>query len=250
MDIKTILEQADAYEQQLPEFPGGLEAEGSAIAAYLDSTILKPDATPEQIHDLCLDAQQYGFAAVCINPLFVTRATRYLKGSTVKNCTVIGFPLGAVPTSIKTTETILYVKEGAEEVDMVIPVGMLKSGAYGYVYTDIAAVVQEAHDRHALTKVILEMGLLNKREKIIACLLSKAAGADFVKTSTGMMAGGATVEDVELMRRVVGKNMGVKAAGGIRSLADARAMLKAGANRLGTSAAVKIIQEATGEAGK
>ncbi|MCE1253019.1 MAG: deoxyribose-phosphate aldolase [Anaerolineae bacterium] len=250
MDMKSILEQAEAYDHQLPEFPGGLEVGSQALAAYLDSTILKPDATQEQIHNLCLDAQQYGFAAVCVNPIFTTRVTRFLKGSMVKNCTVVGFPLGAVPTSIKTSEALLYVKEGAEEVDMVIPVGLLKAGSYGYVLSDIAAVAQEAHKHHALLKVILEMGLLERREKIIGCLLSQAAGADFVKTSTGMMAGGATVEDVELMRRVVGKDMGVKAAGGIRSLADARAMLKAGANRLGTSAAVKIVQEAAAETGK
>jgi deoxyribose-phosphate aldolase len=245
MDLKSLLEQAEAYEHSLPEFPGGLEVEGKALAAYFDSTILKTEATLEQVKALCDDARQYNFMAVCINPIYVARATRFLKGSEVKNCSVVGFPLGASPTSLKVEEATYVLKEGAEEVDMVIPVGMLKSGMYGYVYDDIAGVAAEAQKHKAHSKVILEMGLLTLKEKIIGCLLSKAAGADFVKTSTGMMAGGATVEDVELMRRVVGTEMGVKAAGGIRTLADARAMLKAGANRLGTSAAVKILAEAT-----
>ena len=245
MNLKSLLEQADAYEQSLPAFPGGLDVEGKALAAYFDSTILKPEATIEQVKSLCDDAREYKFAAVCINPIYVSRVSRFLKGSEVKNCTVIGFPLGAIPTSFKVEEALFLVKEGAEEVDMVIPIGMLKSGLYNYVYDDISLVVAEAHKHKAHCKVILEMGLLTQKEKIIGCLISQAAGADFVKTSTGMMAGGATVEDVELMRRVVGLDMGVKAAGGIRSLADAKAMLKAGANRLGTSAAVKILTEAT-----
>jgi deoxyribose-phosphate aldolase len=245
MNLKLLLEQADAYEQSLPAFPGGLDVEGKALAGYFDSTILKPEATLEQVKALCDDARQYKFAAVCINPIYVSRVSRFLKGSEVKNCAVVGFPLGASPTSFKIEEAIYLVKEGAEEVDMVIPIGMLKSGMYEYVYADIAQVSSEAHKHQAHCKVILEMGLLTIKEKIIGCLISQAAEADFVKTSTGMMAGGATVEDVELMRRVVGTEMGVKAAGGIRSLADARAMLKAGANRLGTSAAVKILMEAT-----
>jgi len=246
MNIKSILQQAEAYEHDLPEFPGGIEVEGKAIAGYLDSTILKTEATLDQIFSLCEDAKKYNFAAVCVNPIFATRVTRFLKGSEVKNCCVVGFPLGATPTSLKVTEAVYLLKEGVEEIDMVIPVGMLKTGMYGYVFDDIASVAAEAQKHKAHSKIILEMGLLTLKEKIIGCLLSKAAGADFVKTSTGMMAGGATVEDVELMRRVVGKQMGVKAAGGIRTLADAKAMLKAGASRLGTSAAVKIITEATG----
>ena len=244
MNLKLLLEQAYAYENSLPAFPGGLDVEGLALAAYLDSTILKSEATLDQVKVLCDDARQYHFAAVCINPIYVSRVSRFLKGSEVKNCCVVGFPLGATPTSFKLEETNYVVKEGAEEVDMVIPVGMLKSGMYEYVYADISTVVAETQRHKAHCKVILETGLLTLKEKIIGCLLSQAAGADFVKTSTGMMAGGATVEDVELMRRVVGIDMGVKAAGGIRSLADARAMLKAGANRLGTSAAVKIMTEA------
>jgi len=245
MNLKSLLEQAEAYEQTLPDFPGGLDVEGQALAAYFDSTILKPEATVDQVKLLCDDARQYHFAAVCVNPIHVARATRFLKGSEVKNCSVVGFPLGASPTSLKVEEAVYVLKEGAEEVDMVIPVGMLKTGMFGYVYDDICGVSDAAHRHKAHSKIILEMGLLTLKEKIIACLLSQAAGADFVKTSTGMMAGGATVEDVELMRRVVGPEMGVKAAGGIRTLADARAMLKAGANRLGTSAAVKILAEAT-----
>ena len=245
MNLKSLLEEADAYEQSLPPFPGGVVVEGQALAAYLDSTLLKTEATLDQVKILCDDAQKYNFAAVCVNPIFVARVTRFLKGSEVKNCSVIGFPLGATPTFLKVEEAIYVLKEGVEEVDMVIPVGMLKTGTYGYVYDDIASVTAEAHKHKAHSKVILEMGLLTLKEKIIGCLLSKAAGADFVKTSTGMMAGGATVEDVELMRRVVGTQMGVKAAGGIRTLADTRVMLKAGANRIGTSAAVKILEEAT-----
>jgi deoxyribose-phosphate aldolase len=246
MNLKSLLEQAEAYEHSLPEFPGGFEVEGKALAAYFDSTILKTEATLEQVKALCDDARQYNFAAVCVNPIYVARATRFLKGSEVKNCSVVGFPLGAVPTILKVEEAVYVLKEGAEEIDMVIPVGMLRTGMFGYVYDDISEVTEAAHKHKAHIKVILEMGLLTQREKIICCLLCKAAGADFVKTSTGMMAGGATIEDVELMRRVVGAEMGVKAAGGIRSLADAKAMLKAGANRLGTSAAVKILSEATG----
>ena len=249
MNLKLIIEQADAYERTLPDFPGGLEVKGKPIAGFLDSTLLKPEATLSQVKELCDNAREYKFAAVCINPIFVTKVQRFLKGSEVKNCTVIGFPLGSIPTSFKVDETEQLVKEGAEEVDMVIPIGMLKAGAYEYVYSEIARITAMAHNHNAHCKVILEMGLLSTKEKIIGCLLSRAAEADFVKTSTGMIAGGATVEDVRLMRCVVGPEMGVKAAGGIRSLAEARAMLSNGATRLGTSSAVKIFTEATQDGG-
>ena len=247
MNLESLLEKARAYEESLPPFMGGLDVKGKKIAEYLDSTLLKAEATLDQVKALCDEAIQNRFAAVCINPVYVSRVQRFLKGSDVKNCTVIGFPLGAGLTPIKVEEAIQMLKEGAEEVDMVIPIGMLKNGAYQYVYKEIAQISEIAHNHHALCKVILEMGLLTQSEKIIGCLLSMEAGADFVKTSTGMLAGGATVEDVQLMRRVVGPEMGVKASGGIRSLADAKAMLQNGASRLGTSSALKILNEALQE---
>ena len=232
MNIKTLIEKAREYGQTLPPFTGGVEVKGNKIAGYLDSTLLKAEATLDQIQSLCEEAVQNKFAAVCINPLYVSRVQRFLKGSEVKNCTVIGFPLGAILTPFKVEEAVQMVKEGAEEVDVVIPIGMLKSGNYQYVYKEITQVCEAAHKHNALCKVILEMGLLTQDEKIIGCLLSQEAGADYVKTSTGMLAGGATVEDVQLMRRVVGPEMVVKASGGIRSWEEAKAMLKNGATRL------------------
>jgi len=197
---------------------------------------------------LCRDALQFSFASVCVNPLFVKNAARDLADSNVRVCTVVGFPLGAVPTRTKVLETNLAIRQGALEIDMVIPIGMLKGGQTRKVFADVDGVVEAAHARGAAVKVILEMALLSRYEKILGCLLSRAAGADFVKTSTGFGPGGATVDDVELMRRVVGPvdRMGVKAAGGIRTMADAIAMLQAGANRLGTSSGVKLVQESEG----
>ena len=178
MNLKSLLQQAEDYEHSLPEFPGGLDVEGKALAGYFDSTILTTEATIDKVYSLCEDARKYNVAAVCINPIYASRATRFLKGSEVKNCCVVGFPLGATPTLLKVTEATYLLKEGVEEIDMVIPVGMLKSGMYGYVYDDIASVAAEAQKHKAHSKIILEMGLLTLKEKIIGCLLSKAAGRE------------------------------------------------------------------------
>lgn len=214
------------------------------LARTIDHTALKPDTTAEQIRRLCAEAIEYGFASVCINPTWVPLAAKLLADSPTKVCTVVGFPLGASLSSVKAYETTQAVAAGAQEVDMVINVGRLKSGEYDAVQADIDAVVEAARAGNALVKVIIETALLSDEEKVKACELAMAAGADFVKTSTGFSSGGATVEDVALMRKVVGDKLGVKAAGGIGSAAAARAMLAAGATRLGASAGVKIAQEA------
>ncbi len=209
------------------------------LAGNIDHTLLKPDATPEAIEKLCREALQYKFASVCINPCYVEYGARYLSGSGVDVCTVVGFPLGACTSAAKAFETQDAIRRGATEIDMVINVGWLKGGLYPQVLEDIREVVRAAGG--ACTKVIIEAALLTDDEKVAACALTREAGADFVKTSTGFASGGATVEDVALMRRVVGPSMGVKAAGGIRDTATAEAMLRAGANRIGASASVKII---------
>ncbi len=212
------------------------------IAKMIDHTLLKPDATQDQIAQLCFEARKYGFASVCVNPTWVELCAQLLKGSAVKVCTVIGFPLGATPPEVKAFETGLAVDRGASEIDMVINIGALKARDLELVAKDIRGVVNTAHACGAIVKVILEVVLLTDEEKTIACLLSKEAEADFVKTSTGFASGGATAHDVELMRRVVGPEMGVKAAGGVRTYEDAENMIKAGATRIGASAGVKIIQ--------
>lgn len=213
------------------------------IACLIDHTLLKPDATCEQIIKLCEEAKEYNFASVCVNPTNVSLASGLLKDTPVKVCTVIGFPLGANTPVTKAVESRDAIANGASEVDMVINVGALKSGDYDLVRKDIEAVVDAARGK-ALVKVILETALLTDEEKIKGCLLAKLAGADFVKTSTGFGPGGATVEDVRLMRRVVGSDMGVKAAGGIRDYESVRQMLDAGASRIGASAGVKIVKQA------
>ena len=243
MNIKNIVELARTFEQNPPEFPVVENTGKVSIARMIDHTLLKPEATPEQVEKLCLEARKYEFASVCINPVFVPQVRMLLDGSKVKTCTSVGFPLGAVPGSIKAAEASEYIKAGAVELDMVLAVGLLKGGLFDSVYEDVRGVVNIAHQNNAIVKVIIEACLLTRFEKIIACLLCKEAGADFVKTSTGFSTGGATIEDVELMRRVVGGQVGVKAAGGIRSLEDAKLMIKAGASRLGTSAGVKILEE-------
>jgi deoxyribose-phosphate aldolase len=212
------------------------------LAKMIDHTLLKPDATPDQIAQLCFEARKYGFASVCVNPSYVELCAQLLKGSPVKVCTVIGFPLGATPPEVKAYETRLALEKGATEIDMVINIGALKARDLELVARDIRGVVLTAHAAGALVKVILETCLLSDEEKVLGCLLAKEAGADFVKTSTGFSSGGATVEDVELMRRTVGAQMGVKAAGGIRTREDAEKMIKAGATRIGASAGVKIVQ--------
>ena len=245
MDLSQIVSLAQEYEQQLPPIPVQPDIpEGRQIVGWIDHTLLKPEATAAQVRVLCQEALQYHFASVCINPAYVPLACGLLGDAPEAICTVIGFPLGAVLPEFKVYETLACINAGASEIDMVINVGALKSEAFGLVMNEIQAVTETAHNQGAITKIIIETALLTTREKILACLISKNAGADFVKTSTGFGPGGATVEDVELMRRVVGLEMGVKASGGIRTYADALAMIKAGANRLGASAGVKIVQEA------
>lgn len=221
-----------------------LEMSPEELAAYFDHTLLKPEATAEQIKRLCQEALEYGFFGVCVNPCYVSLAREYTAGSEVRVCTVVGFPLGATLPEVKAYEAEQAIARGAEEVDMVMNIGALKGKDFRLVREDIAAVVQAAHDHSVAVKVILEMALLEEAEKVKACELALEAGADFVKTSTGFGPGGATVEDVRLMRRVVGNRMGVKAAGGIATLDQALAMLEAGASRIGASRSVKIMQEA------
>jgi deoxyribose-phosphate aldolase len=216
------------------------------IAGMIDHTLLKPTATEEQIRTLCAEALEYRFASVCINPAWVPLCAQLLTGSPVKVCTVIGFPLGATLAAVKAYETQQTIAAGAQEVDMVINIGALKSGQDQVVQDDIAAVVNAARPAGALTKVIIETTYLTEDEKIRACRLARAVGAEFVKTSTGFGPGGATAEDVALMRRTVGPEMGIKAAGGIRTAADAQAMIAAGATRIGASAGVKIVAELKG----
>ncbi len=211
-----------------------------ALAAMIDHTILKPEATHNQIATLCAEAKQYQFCSVCVNPAWVAEAAKLLAGSGVKVCTVIGFPLGANASAVKAYEAKQAVADGATEVDMVINVGALKSGMLELVKADIQAVVAAAGTQ-ALVKVIIETALLTVAEKSIACQLAVAAGAHFVKTSTGFGPGGATTVDIALMRRVVGPEIGVKASGGVRDLETALAMVAAGASRVGTSSGVKII---------
>jgi len=211
------------------------------VAAMIDHTLLKPDAAPDEIRRLCREAREYGFASVCVNPCFVPLCDEELAGSGVAVCTVIGFPLGACATRVKAFEAAAAVEDGADEIDMVINVGAAKAGDFGAVRSDIEAVVNNSG--RALTKVIIEACLLTDEEKVEACLAAKAAGADFVKTSTGFSKGGATAHDVALMRRTVGADMGVKAAGGIRTAADAKAMIEAGATRIGASAGISILED-------
>ncbi len=214
------------------------------LARYIDHTLLKPEATPEQVERLCEEALRYHFASVCVNPVYVSLAARKLAGSDIAVCTVVGFPLGATTTAVKVCEAEMAIVQGATEIDMVIPIGRLKAGERPAVRADIAAVAAVCRAGGALLKVIIETALLTEQEKIAACEIAKAAGADFVKTSTGFAKSGATVEDVALMRRVVGPNMGVKAAGGIRTYEAALQMIEAGATRIGASSSVAIVQGA------
>jgi deoxyribose-phosphate aldolase len=219
----------------------GNELRDKNVASMIDHTLLKPEATPDEIKKLCMEAKDYSFASVCINPCYVSLCSELLRGTSVKICTVIGFPLGANTTEVKKYETEEAIKNGANEVDMVINVGQLKQGNYDYVEKDVRAVVSTARRHNVLSKVIFETALLTDEEKVRAALICKKAGADFVKTSTGFSKGGATVGDVALMKYVVGSAIGVKAAGGIRSKEDAEAMIASGADRIGASASVKIV---------
>ncbi len=210
------------------------------IASYIDNTLLKQDATPEQIRKICAESIEFGCASVCCNPSYVPLVSECLKGSSVKVCTVIGFPLGMNDSKVKAFEATLAAEQGADELDMVINVGRLKAGELDYVKNDIKAVVDASCGK--LVKVIIECCLLTDEEKATACLLAKEAGADFVKTSTGFSTGGATAADVALMRKTVGPDMGVKAAGGVRDYDSAMAMLEAGATRIGASSGKKIVE--------
>ncbi|KIL53426.1 deoxyribose-phosphate aldolase [Jeotgalibacillus alimentarius] len=218
----------------------------TSIAKMIDHTLLKPEATKDQITTLCEEAAEHGFMSVCVNPYWVKLSADLLDKTDVKVCTVIGFPLGASATETKAFETKQAIEDGATEVDMVINIGALKSGDYETVKRDIQAVTAAAKGK-ALTKVIIETSLLTDEEKVKACELSVEAGTDFVKTSTGFSGGGATPEDIALMRKTVGPDLGVKASGGVRSAEDAQAMIDAGATRLGASAGIKIIQGETAD---
>jgi deoxyribose-phosphate aldolase len=229
----------------------GLHASGGAtgsVASMIDHTLLKPDATRKDIEALCNEAAEYKFASVCVNPTWVSMCARLLQGTAVRVCSVVGFPLGATTPDVKHYETRRAIFDGATEIDMVINIGALKSGDLRTVERDIEAVVDPCRQCGVISKVIIEAALLTDEEKITASTLTKAAGADFVKTSTGFGPGGATVADVALMRRVVGAEMGVKAAGGVRDLEGLKAMVAAGATRVGASAGVRIVQELKGQA--
>jgi deoxyribose-phosphate aldolase len=225
----------------------GVTATGGAprdVAAFIDHTLLKADATRGQIERLCREAAEFHFASVCVNPTWVSLCATVLRGTAVPVCAVVGFPLGATTADVKQFETRRALFDGAREIDMVINIGALKSGDLRLVERDIEAVVSVCREAGALSKVILETALLTDEEKTTACVLAKAAGADYVKTSTGFGPGGATTGDVALMRRVVGAEMGVKASGGVRDRADVEAMIGAGATRIGASAGVKIVKGA------
>ena len=225
---------------------GQSAAAGADVAGYIDHTLLKPEATREEIEKLCKEAATFKFASVCVNPTWVKECAWLLHGSEARVCTVVGFPLGATLPDVKAYETRRAIFDGATEIDMVINIGALKSGDDGLVRRDICGVVDAAHEGCAIVKVIIETALLTDEEKVRACKLAKEAGADFVKTSTGFSKGGATVADIELMRRTVGSELGVKAAGGVKDLESARQMIAAGATRIGASAGIKIVQESKG----
>ena len=229
---------------------GFMSIRAREIAKVIDHTLLKPDATYAEIDKLCAEAREFGFAAVCVNPVHVRRCARHLEGPPVLVCAVVGFPLGATHPDTKAHEARRCLGDGAREIDMVINIGALKSGDDALVRRDIAGVVEVCREFRAATKVILETGLLADGEKVRACVLAKEAGADFVKTSTGFAAGGATPEDVALLRRAVGPAVGVKASGGIRDLPTALRMIQSGATRIGASAGVRIAREASRERGE
>ncbi len=214
------------------------------LARMIDHTLLSADATPDQVDRLCSEAVQYGFASVCVNPFNVLQCASLLEGAEVTVCSVSGFPLGASLAEVKAFEAMRAISDGAREIDMVINIGALRAGNYRAVRDDIAAVAEVCHNHKALLKVILETCLLDDEQKVTGCLLAMEAGADFVKTSTGLSTGGATTADVALMRSVVGPNVGVKAAGGIRDFQSAVAMIEAGANRIGASAGIRILEGA------
>jgi deoxyribose-phosphate aldolase len=239
-DSKAVIGSINAGASRLSANPGVESAPCSYVAPLIDHTLLKPEATREEVRQLCDEARRFGFATVCLNSANIRYAASLLSGSTVKPIAVVGFPLGAGTTSAKAFETREAIRNGALEIDMVINVGALKSKDYAFVLEDIRGVVDAAG--RIPVKVILETSKLDRDEKVVACALSKAAGAAFVKTSTGFGGGGATAEDIALMRSVVGEEMGVKASGGIRTIEDAQRMVDAGATRIGASSSVAIVQ--------
>lgn len=238
--LSTISKRESALIQPLTLDADVIKAD--EIAALIDHTLLKPDAKEAAVRELCAEAMAYGFASVCVNLTWLPLCRELLAETAVKTCVVIGFPLGATSAAAKAFEATEAVKQGVDEVDMVINVGHLKDQAYSAVYEDIAGVVKAAHAKNVLLKVIIETALLSDDEKVAGCLIAKAAGADFVKTSTGFNGGGATVDDIRLMRQSVGPVLGVKASGGVRTADDARAMVSAGATRIGASAGVAIVK--------
>jgi len=228
---------------------GAADTAGPAdIASYIDHTLLKPEASEEDVLKVCAEAAEYGFKSVCVNPIWVKKVTTALKGSGVLTCSVVGFPLGATPTDVKSFEARGAVLDGADEVDMVINIAAARAGDKGALMDDITAVAETVHAGGAILKVIIETALLTDEQKVLACQAAVESGADFVKTSTGFNGGGATVEDVALMRRTVGPDLGVKASGGVRSLADAQAMIAAGATRIGASSGIAIVKGEQGSA--
>ena len=244
--VNAILNEADvAARTGRTRYDVGQLPEQASIASIIDHTLLRPDAMAREIEMLCFEAKEHGFASVCINSWYVPLAAELLRDSDVNICAVVGFPLGASLPQVTTYEAQEAIKVGAREIDMVISLGALKSRDIVGVFENISDVASACHEHpdEVVCKVIIETGLLDEHEKIIACQLAKQAGADFVKTSTGFSTGGATVEDVKLMRRVVGNGVGVKASGGIRTLEQAQAMINAGANRIGSAASVSIAQE-------
>lgn len=246
---RNIVDQPEAVKkiidngaERIAAGPGvGEELKNISLARMIDHTLLKPEATPTDVEKLCREAKENVFASVCVNPSYVQLCSDLLRGTKVKVCTVIGFPLGATTTETKRAEAEQALKNGAEELDMVINIGMLKQGKYDYVFNDINQIALAAKRNRAICKVIIETSLLTDEEKIKACMIAKNAKADFVKTSTGFSTGGATAGDIALMRYVVGSSVGVKASGGIRSLEDAAKMIESGADRIGASASVKIV---------
>jgi len=230
--------------RKIPPKPSSIELTGAELAAMIDHTLLKADATPAMFDKLCAEAREYHFASVCVNSCNVSHCAQALEGSDIPVCSVVGFPLGAMLTEAKTYEAEMAIEAGAREIDMVINIGALKAGDYAKVKDDILAVVDICHAHDALCKVIIETALLTDVQKVAACLLIVEAGADFSKTSTGFGPAGATIEDVALMRCVGGPDIGVKAAGGVRTYETAMAMVRAGASRIGASSGIKIVQGA------
>jgi deoxyribose-phosphate aldolase len=212
------------------------------IASYIDHTLLKPEASEADVLKVCAEAVEYNFKSVCVNPIWVKTVTKALKGSGVLTCSVIGFPLGATPSDVKAFEARGAVLDGADEIDMVINMAAARANDKGALVDDIKAVAETVHAGEAILKVIIETSMLSDEQKVIACEAAVEAGADFVKTSTGFNGGGATVDDVALMRKTVGPDLGVKASGGVRSLADAQAMIAAGATRIGASSGIAIVK--------